>query len=176
MSDEPRPHPQYGEYATPEQQRAAIRQPEPGPAPAASVDHPKPPTAPATTVAARPTRTADRIITVALLAYGLVTVVGAIPQLVDFSAFAETWMEVAGIEGRFTNTAQGALWGGIGAAVFAIGWLVTAGLAWLSLSRGRVSWWIPLVGAIVTFVIVSFCLIVPLFGDAGVMRDLAVGG
>ena len=116
------------------------------------------------------------MITIALIAYGLVTVVGAIPQLVDFSAFAETWMEVAGVEGEFTNTAQGALWGGIGATVFAVGWLLTAALAWWSLSRGRVSWWIPLVGAIVTFVIVSFCLAVPLFGDAGVVREVAFGG
>lgn len=172
MSEEPRPRPQYGEYATPEQQRAAIRQPEPT-APA-SVDAPHPPTAPATTVAARPTRTADRIITVALLVYGLVTVVSAIPQLVDFTAFAKTWMEVAGVEGEFTNTAQGALWGGVGATVFAVGWVLTAVLSWWSLARGRVSWWIPLVGAIVTFVIVSICLVVPLFGDPGLVRGLAL--
>jgi len=172
VSEEPRPRPQYGEYATPEQQRAAIRQPEPAaPAP---VDAPHPPTAPATTVAARPTRTADRIITVALLVYGLVTVVSAIPQLVDFTAFAKTWMEVAGVEGEFTNTAQGALWGGVGATVFAVGWVLTAVLSWWSLARGRVSWWIPLVGAIVTFVIVSICLVVPLFGDPGLVRGLAL--
>ncbi|MEW1833998.1 DUF6264 family protein [Microbacterium sp. NPDC079995] len=173
MSDDPRPRPQYGEYATPEQQRAAIHHPEPSPA--ASVDPPHPPTAPATTVAARPTRMADRIITVALLAYGLVTVVGAIPQLVDFRSFADTWMEVAGVDGEFTNTAQGALWGGIGAAVFAVGWLVTAAWAWRSLARGRVSWWIPLVGAIATFVIVSVCLVIPIFGDPGLVRGLAIG-
>ena len=174
MSDEPRPRPQYGEYATPEQQRAAIQQPEA--APTVSADPPHPPTAPATTVAARPTRTADRVITLALLIYGLVTVISAVPQLVDFSEFAKTWMTVAGVDGEFTNTAQGALWGGIAATVFAVGWLMTAGFAWWSLARGRLSWWIPLVGAIVTFVIVSVCLVVPLFGDAGLMRGLAVVG
>ncbi|MCK6081086.1 hypothetical protein KZX37_10340 [Microbacterium sp. EYE_5] len=174
--NDPRPQPQYGEYATPEQQRAAIRQPSPEPAPTASVEHPHPPTAPATTVAARPTRLADRIITVALLAYGLVTVVGAIPQLIDFSAFAEDWMRVAGIDGTFTNTAQGRLWGGIGAAVFAGGWLLTAALSWWSLSRRRLTWWIPLVGAIVTFLIASFCLVVPLVGDPGVAAHFGAGG
>ncbi|MFL0566153.1 DUF6264 family protein [Microbacterium sp. 179-I 1D1 NHS] len=173
MSDEPRPRPQYGEYATPEEQRAAIRQPTPEPA--APVDPPHPPTAPATTVAARPTRMADRVITLALLAYGLVTVIGAIPQLVDYGSFAKTWMEVAGVSGEFTNTAQGALWGGIGATVFAVGWLLTAILSWWSLSRGRLSWWIPPVGAIVTFLIVSVCLVVPLFGDADLLRGVALG-
>ncbi|MFJ6679051.1 DUF6264 family protein [Microbacterium sp. NPDC091382] len=174
MSDEPRPRPQYGEYATPEEQRAAIRKPVPEPV--AAVDPPHPPTAPATTVAARPTRTADRVITLALLGYGLITVISAIPQLVDFTEFAKTWMTVAGVEGEFTNTGQGALWGGIAATVFAVGWLLTAGFAWLSLARGRLSWWIPLVGAIVTFGIVSVCLVVPLFGDEGIMRGLAFGG
>ncbi len=169
MTD-PRPQPQYGEYATPEQQRAAIRQPTPDAAAPAPVDHPRPPTAPATTVAARPSRTADRVITVALLAYGLVTVVGAIPQLIDYAAFARTWMEVADVAGDFTNTAQGRLWGTVGAVVYAVGWLLTAALSWWSLSRGRLTWWIPLVGAIVTFVIVSVCLVVPILGDPGVME------
>ncbi len=174
MSDEPRPRPQYGEYATPEEQRAAIKQP--APESVAPVEPPHPPTAPATTVAARPTRTADRVITLALLMYGLITVISAIPQLVDFTEFAKTWMTVAGVEGEFTNTAQGAVWGGIAATVFAVGWLATAGFAWWSLARRRLSWWIPLVGAIVTFVVVSVCLVVPLFGDEALMRGFAVAG
>ncbi|MFS0867049.1 DUF6264 family protein [Microbacterium sp. 179-B 1A2 NHS] len=175
MSD-PRPQPQYGEYATPEQQRAAMGLPVAEPVAAPAVDHPKPPTAPATTVGPQPTRLADRVLTAVLLAYGLVTVVSAIPQLVDFTAFAETWMDVAGVDGRFTNTAQGALWGGISAAIFIVGWLLTAGLSWWSLARRRVTWWIPLVGAIVTFVIVSLCLVVPIVGDPAVARHFATGG
>lgn len=165
MTD-PRPRPQYGEYATPEQQRAARGLPAADAA--ASAVHAAPPTAPATTVGPQPTRLADRVLTAVLLAYGLVTVVSAIPQLVDFTAFAETWMDVAGVAGEFTNVAQGSLWGGIGAGVFVAGWLLTAGVSWWSLSRRRVTWWIPLVGAIVTFVIVSLCLVVPIVGDPAV--------
>lgn len=174
MSD-PRPRPQYGEYATPEEQRAAIRHPAPDAAPPAS-DHPHPPTAPATTVAAQPTRTADRVITVLLLVYGLITVISAVPQLIDFTAFAETWMQVAGVDGEFTNSAQGRVWGTVGACVYAGGWIVTALLSWLSLSRRRISWWIPLVGAIVTFLIVSVCLVVPLLGDPAVGAYFRSGG
>lgn len=167
MSD-PRPAPRYGEYATPEEQRAAIREPAPRPAPAASVPHRAPQTAPATTVAAQPTRLADRIITMILLGYGLLTVLTAIPQILDFTAFAQTWMDAVGVDGAFTNTDQGRTWGMVGAIVFGIGWLITAALSWLSLVKRRVTWWIPLVGAILTFGIVSACLLVPLLGDPAV--------
>lgn len=172
-----RPRPQYGEYATPEEQRAAIRHPDASEAPGRTASTPQPLPAPApghpplphpTTSAARPSRTADRIITFALLAYGLITVISAVPQLWNFADFAQAWMELAGIDATFTNTAQGDLWGRIGAAVFAIGWIVTALLSWRSVSRGRLSWWIPPVGAIVTFVVVSICLTVPLLGDPAI--------
>ena len=159
MTDPDRGQPQYGEYATPEEQRAAIREPAPGGAPVvagapaapAGADAPADPHRPAdahggsaghplprpTTTAARPPRRADRIITLLLLVYGLITVASAIPQLWHFAEFADAWMTLAGIDGTFTNIAQGELWGRIGVAVFVIGWLVTAGLSGLALSRGR---------------------------------------
>lgn len=186
-----RPRPQYGEYATPEEQRARIADPgaaaalEAAAAPVAqtaehrrvagSEEHAAPQLASPrpTTTAARPTRTADRIITIALLAYGLVTVLGAIPQLVDFAGFARTWMDMAGIDGTLTDPAAGRAWGIAGAVVFAAGWLLTAVLAWWSLSRRRLSWWIPLVGAIVTFVIVSLCLSVPLLSDPAILNGFS---
>ena len=52
--------------------------------------------------------------------------------------------------------------------VFVVGWGATAVTAWRSLVARRLSWWIPLVGAIVTFVIASICLTVPLLGDPAV--------
>jgi len=173
-ADAPRPRPQYGEYATPEEQRARIQQPASEPShshtalPHTVPGRAHPPTAPATTAAARPTRTADRVITLALLAYGLVTVLSAVPQLWDFAGFAQTWMQVAGIDATFTNTAQGVLWGRIAAFVFIGGWLLTALLSWASLAARRLSWWIPLVGAIVTFIIATVCLTVPLLGDPAI--------
>ena len=123
------------------------------------------PTSSPPTRAARPSRTADRVITLILLAYGLVTVASAIPQLWHFAAFAGSWMDLAGIDGTFTNTAQGDLWGRIGVGVFVVGWLVTAALSVRAIARGKLAWWIPLVGAIVTFIVVSVCLTVPLLGD-----------
>lgn len=184
-----RPRPAYGEYATPEQQRAAMGVPvseaspplfptQTGrPAPAENhaarlpVGAPFTPVRPthATTSAARPTRRVDRILTFALLAYGLMTVISSVPQLWHFTDFAQTWMTLAGIDATFTNIAQGDLWGRIGALVFAAGWLLTAVLSWRAVSRARLSWWIPLVGAIVTFLVVTVCLTVPLLGDPAIL-------
>src|SRR4051794_31950062 len=113
MSDQPsdsRPRPQYGEYATPEEQRARIRQPAPeatrtsGPATPVGVRTgvgaaPKPPKTqpkagplPPASSPSRPAQTGpgfdtpqsrvrvvDRIVTFALLTYGLVNVVSLIP-------------------------------------------------------------------------------------------------
>ncbi|MFB8893321.1 DUF6264 family protein [Microbacterium sp. NPDC006705] len=186
MSEQERPRPQYGEYATPEEQRARIaalggEAPHPDVVETAQVPAgsaaPRPhesarqqlPSPRPTTSAARPTRLADRIITVALLAYGLVTVLGAIPQLVDFTGFAQTWMDMAGIDGTLADPAGGRAWGIAAAVVYGAGWLLTAVLSWWSLSLRRLSWWIPLVGAIVTFIIVSLLLAVPLLSDPAVL-------
>lgn len=185
---DPRPRPAYGEYATPEQQRAAMGMPASGAstppsqaqpavpaagenrAPRLPVDTPFTPVRPthATTSAARPTRRVDRIITFALLAYGLMTVISSVPQLWYFTDFAQTWMNLAGIDATFSNVAQGDLWGRIGALVFIAGWLLTAVLSWRAVARARIGWWIPLVGAIVTFVVVTVCLTVPLIGDPAI--------
>ncbi|WP_292831819.1 DUF6264 family protein [Microbacterium sp.] len=157
-----RPRPQYGEYASPEQQQASIREPVRQGDPRGVA-----PTVPVAPRASAPVRrrTVDRVVTVALLAYGLVTVLSAVPQLWDFSGFAETWMGLAGIDGTFTNTAQGDLWGRIGAGAFAFGWVLTVVFAWRSVTARRLSWWIPVAGAAVSFIIVSVCLTVPLIGD-----------
>jgi hypothetical protein len=172
-----RPRPQYGEYATPEEQRARIRQPDAtdalsaGVAPETTLD-----VAPAAPVQAPPVarrdRRADRIITIALLAYGLFTVVTTLPQLIDFTSFAEQWMSMAGIDATFSNAAQGRLWGSIAAVVFVVGWLATALLSWLSMRRGRLSWWIPLVGAVGTFLLASICLAIPLVTDPAIVSQL----
>ncbi|MDF2580826.1 MAG: hypothetical protein K0S49_2405, partial [Microbacterium sp.] len=106
------------------------------------------------------------------LAYGLVTVLGAIPQLVDFAGFAQTWMDMAGIDATLADPAGGRAWGVTAAVVYGAGWLLTAVLSWWSLSLRRLSWWIPLVGAIVTFVIVSLLLAAPLLSDPGVLDGL----
>ncbi|MGC5222842.1 DUF6264 family protein [Micromonospora sp. DT81.3] len=179
--------PLYGEYATPEEQRARIRQPDatwalengqavvpesPGPSrPAASAPE-KSPLVSAAQPAKRRGGLADRVITIALLGYGLFAVLSSFVALTDFPTFANMWMETVGIDGEFTNFAQGRLWGTIAAAVFAIGWLITAVLSWRMLRRGRITFWVPIVGAVVSYLAVTALLLVPLLGDPAIAEYL----
>lgn len=176
-----RPRPQYGEYATPEEQRSRIQLPDAthqlsaGQAPVqvpvgVSTAGPLPPISaiPASGApAARRTgkRRVDLIIALGLLGYGLVNVIVTIVQLQDFSAFVQQFMTVAGIEGEFTNYVAGQTWGRIAAIVFGVGWLLTALFVYLGARRGLWVWWIPVVGAIVSFVLLTLCLTVPLMSD-----------
>ena len=201
----PRPAPLYGEYATPEQQQERIRlsggrveesasgtlDPAPAvdsgqlPPPPAEGSAPLAPTAGPSSagapdargvVAERPVRRGDRIVTIGLLVYGLVTVLTTMPQLIDYAGFAQTWFDMAGIDAEFTAVESGRLWGTIAAVLFALGWVVTAVLSWLSLAARRLSWWIPLAGAVVTFIIVSLCLTAPLVSDPALMEQMLRAG
>lgn len=175
----PRPRPQYGEYATPEEQRARIRQPDATSAletgrpaiPAAEAA----PAAPAAVGAPPRPRTVDRIATIALLAYGLFTVVSSFPAFLDYGAYAETMFAVMGVDAELADPAAGRPWGIAAALVLAVGWIATALLSWRSLRRGRLTWWIPLVaGAVFTFA-AGMLMIVPLMNDPAVW-DALVGG
>jgi len=170
-----RERPQYGEYATPEEQRAAIKQPLP---PAEITPVPATVAAPAPAAAARPPRRRfwDRAVTIALLAYGLFNLVATVPMLADFDAFASSWMEMVGIDGTFTNSAQGVTWGIAGAVLYTVGYLATAFWAWRWMAAGRLSFWIPIVGAVVTFVLLTFCLLPPLIGDPAIMEHFLTTG
>ncbi|MBO0979264.1 DUF6264 family protein [Microbacterium sp. SD291] len=162
--------PQYGELATPEEQRRAAGLPpldEVQPLPEQAT--PAQSVAPAAAVPEAPvssgSRPVDRLVTIALLAYGLVNVVITGLSYLDFSTVMDQAMNTLGIEGEFTNFAQGRTWGTIAAVVLVIGWSLTAMLAIRRLRRGRRSWWVPLVGAAATLLLTSICVAVPMLGD-----------
>lgn len=175
MSDDKddRPEPQYGVYATPEEQRARIQKPDATwsldtgesvtdaavPASGSNAG-----AAPAAVDPGR-SRAIDRIITFALLAYALVNVAVAALALLDFPQYAATVFEVMGIPGEFTNLDGGQTWGTAAAVALIIGYLITA---WFSVRRtmaGKIAWWVPLVGAVVTHLVVGALAIVPLMSD-----------
>ncbi|MBP1076919.1 hypothetical protein JOD63_000887 [Microbacterium terrae] len=176
----PRPRPQYGEYATPEEQRARIRQPDPvlqpepapAPEPAAPVVAPAvAPSAPAGSAKAAPrVRPVDRIATVALLAYGLVNVISTFSIVRDFPTYAETVFDTMGVDATLTDPGAASSWALVAVIVLIVGWVVTASLSWLSLRRGRLTWWIPVVGGIVFSAIGGVLLAVPIMTDPGVWQ------
>lgn len=179
--------PAYGEYATPEEQRARIQQPDataalssgqsldasPATAPptaAVSASAPvAPPTSDSATAVRRP-RTLDRIVTFGLLGYGLFNVLTSIPAFTDYATYANTLLGLMGVDAEFVGGGRG--WGLAAALVLGLGWLLTATITWRNLRRGRVTWWIPLVGGIVFTLTASVLLMVPLFTDPAIWNAL----
>ena len=168
---DPRPRPQYGEYATPEEQQARIARPDATDALSAGVspEAPEPrhpvPAAPATTSAARPTRVADRVFTFVLLGYGLLTVFAAAPQMLDVGAFAQTLFQTLAVDAQLSDPAALRGWGVAAATVLVVGWLLTAWLSWRSLAARRLTWWIPLVGGILCNFVSGTLMVIPIMND-----------
>lgn len=161
--------PQYGEFATPEEQRRLAGLP---PLDAAVAPAAEPRSAVTSAPAEKPVqpRRWDRVITIALLAYGLISVITTGISYLDLPTVMNETMKIMGIPGEFTNFAQGRLWGTIAAVVLVIGWVVTA---WLSLRRlrtGKLTWWVPVVGAAATMIVVGICVTVPMMGDPAFME------
>lgn len=154
--------PQYGEYATPDEQRIRAGLPPLGADPAP----PAPPAPVPAPSAARPaTSGAGRLVTFALLGFGLFNVLSSIPGFLDLPRTLSESMRILGLEGEFTNVAAARNWGVIALIVLMAGYAATV---WLSVRRmraGASSWWVPLVGFVVTMFAVSLCLSVPMFGD-----------
>ena len=155
--------PQYGEYASPEEQRARAGLPPLSAEPAAAP--PITPSVTPTTDSAVPAHPVGRLVTLVLLGLGLVNVLSSIPQFVNMSSTLSESMKMLGIEGEFTNYAAARTWGVIAVVVLLAGYAVTAWLSLRQLKRGRSAWWIPLVGFVITMSLVSACISVVMFSD-----------
>ncbi|HWL77174.1 DUF6264 family protein [Microbacterium sp.] len=166
-----RPRPRYGEYATPEEQRARIRDPQAAWVYSPGADAVASPPAPSVAPGVDPQgpvlrpHPADRIATIALLVYGAINVVLTAISFLDLPSVAERAMQIMGIPGDFTNVDSARSWGLIAAMLLVVGYIVTALLAVRRLRSGRLTWWIPLVGAVVTYAVVYVCIAIPLLGD-----------
>ncbi len=139
------------------------------------------PAAPAASAAPLPvdatrarSRLIDRIVTFALLVYGLINVVSVVPALWGYVAYAQTMFDMLGVEATLSDPEAAKPWGMAAALVQIFGWLITAALSWARMRRGRLSWWIPLVGGIVFTFISATLVLVPLMNDPAV-RDILVG-
>ena len=87
----------------------------------------------------------DRILTIALLAYGVVNVFMTGMSYLNLPDLMNESMKILGIEGEFTNFEQARVWGTVAAIVLVIGWVLTAWLSMRRLRSGKITWWLPLV-------------------------------
>jgi hypothetical protein len=152
-SPPPRPAPQYGEYATPQQQAAAMGQeyvaPAPTPAPANTL-HP----------AATPQQgqlpefghLVDRFATVVQLGVGLLSVITS--DWFDFATITNVALAKAGIATRVPTVIDQYGWVLLGANIVFLA--ATMVWAYLRLRRGRRAYYIPFVGycAFATFAVI----------------------
>lgn len=181
MSNE-QPRPDFGEYATPDEQQAMLVPLDPrassdprAPLPQlASMESPVfvPPVPGQRTARHR----ADRFFAFALLAYGLVSVLTTIPRYLDFETLANQAFQVTGIPGEFSNFAQGTSMGNMAAFLLAVGFAVTAWITIRRVRRGQRAWWVPVVGSIVTNVPVMVCLMTALMNDPAMQLYATMGG
>lgn len=171
-----RPRPQYGEYASPEVQRAHIREPHPTPdeaspeadARATGSDSAGLPGAPVkkSTVAgtASGARRWDVVLTWVLLALGTFSVLTSIPGFLNLAETLEAAYQQVGIGHFASSPLASAL--GVTAVVIQVVLLVAAfALSTRTLRAGKVAFWIPLVAGVVSIVAVTICMTVALVND-----------
>lgn len=164
MSDTSRPRPQFGEYATPEEQRKAIKVPLDD-AESIPVESQVSPTSHISVqTPARPAPSGDRFATILLLGIGLVTILLSMSALVDLpdaikSAFAQ--LEV----GEFTSASLATAMGWTAIAVEVVLWGLALWLSLRALNRGKTAWWIPLVFGVIANVAVFACVAIAMAGD-----------
>ncbi|MET1051544.1 MAG: DUF6264 family protein [Mycetocola sp.] len=173
MSDPQRPRPQFGEYATPEEQQKAIKVPlddvesvpvesQVSPSSHISVQTPSTP-------GAKVAPGGNRFATVLLLGIGLVTILLSLAALVDLptaidSAFAQ--LEV----GNFTSESLAVAMGWTAIVVEVALWILALWLSLRALRRGKTAWWIPLVFGVAANLVVFVCVAVAMAGDPAFME------
>jgi hypothetical protein len=187
MNDRPRP--QYGEYASPEEQFRAIAVPAPGNAHAPAqpgqtaqpryTDQPsetaRPSQArPSQLVAARP-RQWDRVLSVGLLAYGLANVVSGFFQFSDLSALLTQLYAVQGI-GKFTPTPLASALGIVINVSSAVIWVLALVFTVWMLRRRKLAFYLPIIGGVLASIVTAICVAVLSFSDPAFLSYLAANG
>lgn len=163
MTDQ-RPRPQYGEYATPEQQAAAMGQPASQPAPQLPVTSAPPPYRQRPIAVVAPSRRWNVLASFLLLAWGLYSVISGLFQYSDLGGFIDQVYRMQGI-GRFTSTQLATTLGIVINVSNVVLYLLTVFLTIRLLRRGRPAFYVPLIGGIVAGIVGAVCLAVLMLGD-----------
>jgi len=171
MSDRP----EYGEFASPEEQRKHVRQPLPDLDQPPAGYGPLEPRQPRQPVAATGApRQGDRIATWVLLGIGLVNVLFTAPGYFGLAEQFAVVFEILGI-GEFTNIAQAQSQGPLAAIALIVGFALTLWLSVRRLRTGKLTWWLPIVGAVVTNIAV-YMILSPVFTNDPAFMEYVLRG
>ena len=172
---EPPARPQYGEYASPEQQAAAagmpyrphLQAPPPhGQVPVTRVAPPQTASGgPGVSAAPIRSRRWDTVVTFVLLGYGLFNVLIGSSQYTDLAGLINSQLYGPQKIGTFDSSPLSIQLGVVIVVSQAILFAVTAVLALISVRAGRISFWIPIVGAVVAATVVFICFAALVFPD-----------
>ena len=171
-----RPRPEYGEYASPQDQASAIagsqppvspflvpgNEAKPGPTPAASgwpaVTPPK------ASTGERPRRRWDLILSVGLLSYGLITVMTGFVQYSDVASIINQAYEIQGV-GAFTSTDSADTVGTAAIFVNVVLYAITAAITIQLLRRRRLAFYVPIIGGALSAIIIGIMIVSLMLGD-----------
>lgn len=164
------PAPQYGEYATPQDQARAIAGSQP-PWPPALGGPPHPgstvagsPSDVAPPPASRKSRRWDLILTSVLLGYAAVNVLAQLFSGSTLTTVMTQFYRAQGI-GEYTPTALAQNLGTVLNVVTVVLFVVTVFATTWFMRRGRISFWVPLVGGAVATIVALVFVVVLLQGD-----------
>lgn len=188
-----RPRPQYGEYASPEEQARAIGIPlkhashTASPAAPAersdrksehsgrAVQHPEVagPDAVDFESVARVKRSRDTVITVLLLVVGLVWVLLSAPETSDLAGTLNRTYLLQGYTGHYGPVALASTLGLVINISSLVLWGVTCAVSIVVLRRHRRAFYIPLIGAVVSGLVVIALTLVAMVNDPGLLAYLS---
>jgi hypothetical protein len=170
---EERPRPAYGEYATPEQQAAAMGKKYAPPPDPATIVHTSPPQAGQPITAAVPGRRWDFFLTALLLIYGVYSVISRLFDYSNLNALAERYAQAEGVSGFTPVSAHLAT--ALGLVVNVSDIVIFLLVAWVTLRllrRGKIAFYVPLIGGILAGIIAFSCLAVLLLHDPAFMAHI----
>jgi hypothetical protein len=159
---EMRPRPAYGEYATPEQQAAAMGKTY-APPPATPPVLAPPPGAPLAAAPAHVVRW-NVLICVVLLAWGLFNVISDIVRPLDFPALIQAGYTQQGI-GTFTATPLSSTMDVVLNVTNVVIFVIVLLLSYLRLRRGRPAAFIVLLGGVASTIVIMVCFVVLVYHD-----------
>lgn len=157
MTDE-RSRPEYGEYASPEEQAAAI-----GTVPEAMQDITPQAVVPEADIA--PIRRWDIIASVALIVIGAYATFSSIPQFANLQGTIEGIYAVYGYTGTYPNPALASAIGIAINIVQPVALVLAMIISARRLRGGHIAFWIPLVAGVIVTIVAGALLVTAFYSD-----------